>query len=68
MKWALIFWAANPANYTVHSVYLSETNCQAKQAYYAEKFTSMKAECKPAREVKLGTPTNIKVIKETIPG
>lgn len=68
MKWALIFWAVSPANYTVHSVYLSQDNCVAKQSYYAEKFTSMRAECKPAREVKLGTPTNIKVIKDTIPG
>lgn len=68
MKWALIFWAANPANYTVHSVYINQDNCIAKQEYYAEKFTSMKAECKPAREVKLGTPTTIKVIKDTVPG
>ena len=43
MKWALIFWAVHPGNYTVHSVYLSQDNCQAKQAYYAEKFTSIKA-------------------------
>lgn len=68
MKWALIFWAANPANYTVHSVYLNQTNCQAKQAYYQEKFTSMKAECKPAKEVKLGAPTTIKVTKDVVPG
>lgn len=68
MKWALIFWMANPGNYTVHSVYLSQEHCQEKQAYYAEKFTSMKAECKPAREVKLGTPTNIKVLHDVVPG
>lgn len=68
MKWALIFWAANPANYTVHSVYLSQANCQERQAYYAEKFTNMKAECKPAREVKLGQPTSIKVVHEVVPG
>ena len=37
MKWALIFWMANPGNYTVHSVYLSQEHCQEKQAYYAEK-------------------------------
>ena len=68
MKWALIFWAVHPTNYTVHSVYLSQDNCQAKQAYYAEKFTSMQAECKPAREVKLGKPTTITVFKDTVPG
>jgi hypothetical protein len=68
MKWALIFWAANPANYTVHSVYLSQTNCETKQAYYAEKFTSMKAECRPAREVKLGVPTTVTVKREVVPG
>jgi hypothetical protein len=68
MKWALIFWAVHPGNYTVHSVYLSQDNCQAKQAYYAEKFTSIKAECKPAKEVKLGTPTDIKIIKDSVPG
>ena len=39
-----------------------------EQAYYAEKFTSMKAECKPAREVKLGTPTNIRVTHDVVPG
>jgi len=68
MKWALIFWAANPANYTVHSVYLSHDNCLAKQSYYAEKFTSMRAECKPAREVKLGVPTTLTVKREVVPG
>jgi hypothetical protein len=68
MKWALIFWAVQPTNYTVHSVYLSQDNCQAKQAYYAEKFTSMKAECRPARQVKLGTPTTVTVFKDTVPG
>ena len=68
MKWALIFWAANPGNYTVHSVYLSHDNCLAKQSYYQEKFTSMKAECKPAKEVKLGTPTTLTIKRETVPG
>lgn len=68
MKWALIFWATHPGNYTVHSVYLSQDNCQAKQAYYSEKFTNMKAECKPAREVKLGVPTTITVKREVVPG
>jgi len=68
MKWALIFWAVQPTNYTVHSVYLSQDNCQAKQSYYAEKFTSIKAECRPAREVKLGTPTTVTVFKDTVPG
>lgn len=68
MKWALIFWAANPANYTVHSVYLNQDKCLQQQAYYQEKFKDMKAECKPAREVKLGAPTSVKLIKETVPG
>ena len=68
MKWALIFWMSNPANYTVHSVYLSQEHCEAKQAYYAEKFTTMKAECLPAREVKLRQPTSIRVIHEVVPG
>ena len=66
MKWALIFWIGNPANFTVHSVYLAQDNCLAKQTYYREKFTNMKAECKPAKEVKLGTPTNIVVKRVTI--
>ena len=68
MKWALIFWVANPGNYTVHSVYLSQDNCLAKQSYYQEKFTSVKAECKPAKEVKLGTPTTLTIKRETVPG
>jgi hypothetical protein len=68
MKWALIFWMSNPTNYTVHSVYLNQDHCQEKQSYYTEKFTAMKAECKPAREVKLGVPTNIKIIHDVVPG
>jgi len=68
MKWALIFWATHPGNYTVHSVYINQDNCIAKQEYYAEKFTNMKAECKPAREVKLGTPTSITIKRESVPG
>ena len=68
MKWALIFWATNPVNFTVHSVYLVQDNCLAKQAYYQEKFTSMKAECKPAKEVKLGTPTTITIKHIEVPG
>ena len=68
MKWALIFWATNPANFTVHSVYLSQGHCIEKQSYYQTKFTSMKAECKPAREVKLGTPTTITVKHIEVPG
>ena len=66
MKWALIFWIGNPANFTVHSVYLVQDNCLTKQKYYQEKFTGMKAECKPAKEVRLGTPTNITVKRFTI--
>jgi len=68
MKWALIFWIGNPANFSINSVYLSHEKCLERQAYYQEKFTDMKAECRPARQVKLNTPTSIKVIKETIPG
>lgn len=68
MKWALIFWIGNPANFSINSVYMSQEKCLERQAYYQERFKEMKAECRPAKEVKLNTPTTIKVIKETIPG
>lgn len=68
MKWALIFWVTGPANFTVHSVYLDQDKCLAQQAYYQERFKNMQAQCKPAREVQLNNPTNVKVFKDTVPG
>jgi hypothetical protein len=70
MKWALLFWATNPAQYHVHSVYLQDTNCQAQVARYQQIFkqtnAKMNVECRPAREVKLGVKTDVAYIKEVV--
>ena len=70
MKWALLFWATNPGMYHIHSVYLQEANCQAAQSRYEQIFkqtdAKMNAVCRPAREVKLGTKTDVIYLKETI--
>jgi hypothetical protein len=67
--WALLFVAASPSDYKIHSVYESQQKCVEKQAYYSNVFDAtnakMRATCRPRERVHNRT-NSIVVFKETI--
>ena len=63
MKWVLVFYLADPANYRPHTGYIQLANCEAAQARYSAAFAAtgsgVQAQCRARHLVNLQNPSSL---------